>query len=109
MYQEHPKIRFTNCVYDIICDLISGILLSRSRFSTEALMDFIESTPTLKRPIRPGRMVGHSEMTDEQDRVVIEDFRLGRLNLLVATDIAQEGLPSAGVLKWSQQGLTSIG
>ena len=60
-------------------------------------MDFIESTPTLKRPIRPGRMVGHSEMTDEQDRVVIEDFRQGRLNLLVATDIAQEGLPSAGL------------
>jgi len=69
-----------------------GILLSRSRFSTEALMNFIETSPSLKKLVRPGRLVGHSEMTDQQDKEVIQDLRDGKVNLLVATDVAQEGL-----------------
>ena len=45
----------------------------------------------LNKIVRPGRLVGHLEMTDEQDKVIIGQFRSGANNLLVATDIAQEG------------------
>ena len=54
-------------------------------------MNFIETSPSLKKLVRPGRLVGHSEMTDQQDKEVIQDLRDGKVNLLVATDVAQEG------------------
>ena len=66
--------------------------MSRSRFSTEALLSFVSNSPKLSQIIRPDRLVGHNEMTDEQDRVVIENLRYGKINLLIATDIAQEGV-----------------
>ena len=41
---------------------------------------------------RPTRLVGHEEMTDKQVDESLDKFRSGECNLLVATDIAQEGI-----------------
>eukprot|EP00057_Strongylocentrotus_purpuratus_P008536 XP_011663010.1 PREDICTED: probable ATP-dependent RNA helicase DDX58 isoform X1 [Strongylocentrotus purpuratus] len=75
-----------------------GIVLARTRFATRALYDFIGyhfGYSTSK--VRPTRIVGQGkEMEDAQtaakQEAALNQFRTGEANLLIATDIVQEGL-----------------
>ena len=69
-----------------------GIVLVEMRYSTEALIKFIGSDPALSSSVRPVKLVGQMEMSDGVVKENLNSFRSGENNLLIATDIAQEGL-----------------
>ena len=75
-----------------------GMVLVQERFSTKALIRFILEDKDLSAKeagipiVRPTRLVGKEEMSDEEQAESLRKFRSGECNLLVATDIAQEGL-----------------
>ncbi|XP_063966082.1 antiviral innate immune response receptor RIG-I-like [Lytechinus pictus] len=76
-----------------------GIVLARTRFATLALLDFISyhfsSSRSVK--IRPTRIVGQGKETEDAQSAArqedaLHQFKTGEANLLIATDIVQEGL-----------------
>ena len=64
----------------------TGILLTRTRLATSALIDFIQTTPILEdlpRPINPVRLVGQGEsdnhfMTESEQKTALRKFREGK-------------------------------
>ncbi|CAH3018864.1 unnamed protein product [Porites evermanni] len=73
-----------------------GILFTRTRESTEALLDWIKETEELNKVLRPVLLVGSGDgkigMTQNEQERVIKTFKTGEKNLLLATSVAEEGL-----------------
>ncbi|KAL9989319.1 hypothetical protein ACROYT_G003856 [Oculina patagonica] len=73
-----------------------GILFTRTRESTEALLDWIKETKELNAVLRPEKLVGSGDgnigMTQNDQERVINRFHTGEKNLLLATSVAEEGL-----------------
>ncbi|XP_068695183.1 ATP-dependent RNA helicase DHX58-like isoform X2 [Montipora foliosa] len=73
-----------------------GILFTRTRESTEALLDWIKETEELNAVLRPEHLVGSGDgnigMTQKEQEEVIKRFKTGEKNLLLATSVAEEGL-----------------
>ncbi|XP_063966081.1 interferon-induced helicase C domain-containing protein 1-like [Lytechinus pictus] len=100
---SNPKLL---CLHEMIKKVYSkepeskGIVLARTRFATHALLNFIEECGELAEldpPILPVRIVGQSREVDQgltlaRQDAALKEFKSGRKNLLVATDIVQEGL-----------------
>ena len=60
------------------------------------MKEWIQKQPEFKDSIKPGVVTGHSRqdskgMTQEEQNSVIKAFRSGKLNLLVATSVLEEG------------------
>lgn len=100
-----------NLKLDMLCKLLyelyrtnsdaRGILLTKTRYGVDALVNFIKEIAQLKSAVYPAKLVGQGRkegtMTDVEQENTLRLFRLGRddpngYNLLVATDVAQEGL-----------------
>ncbi|XP_030853723.1 probable ATP-dependent RNA helicase DDX58 [Strongylocentrotus purpuratus] len=108
---SNPKLL---CLHEMIKRVYSkepeskGIVLARTRFATHALLKFINECDELKKlkpPIQPVRIVGQSGdidpgLTLARQEAALNDFKSDQANLLVATDIVQEGLdiPACNVI-----------
>ncbi|XP_070532539.1 ATP-dependent RNA helicase DHX58-like [Ptychodera flava] len=87
-YQKNPDSR--------------GIILSKTRAATTALVNFVREETKLRGLVKVDRLVGQGKeedgyMTDVSQQTVIRSFKEGKdgkdgCNLLIATDVAQEGL-----------------
>uniref|UniRef100_A0A8C7N6R7 RNA helicase n=1 Tax=Oncorhynchus kisutch TaxID=8019 RepID=A0A8C7N6R7_ONCKI len=74
-----------------------GILFSKTRKSTHCLYDWVSNIPALQRAgiraaILTGTGNGTNYMTQNEQKDTIRNFRLGSLNLLISTSVAEEGL-----------------
>ncbi|CAH1789390.1 unnamed protein product [Owenia fusiformis] len=73
-----------------------GLILTRTKYSTQALLEFINESAIPN--VRVGRIIGQGQgssqdsQTDKRQLKVLEDFRNGTINVLVGTDVVQEGL-----------------
>ncbi|XP_030831983.1 interferon-induced helicase C domain-containing protein 1 isoform X2 [Strongylocentrotus purpuratus] len=117
---SNPKLL---CLHEMIKRVYSkepeskGIVLARTRFATYALLNFIKDSEELKKlrpPIQPVRIVGQSREIDQgltltRQEAALDAFKSDQANpggvtrganLLVATDIVQEGLdiPACNVI-----------
>eukprot|EP00057_Strongylocentrotus_purpuratus_P030682 XP_782422.3 PREDICTED: probable ATP-dependent RNA helicase DHX58 [Strongylocentrotus purpuratus] len=118
---SNPKLL---CLHEMIKRVYSkepeskGIVLARTRFATYALLNFIKDSEELKKlrpPIQPVRIVGQSREIDQgltltRQEAALDAFKSADqanpggvtrgANLLVATDIVQEGLdiPACNVI-----------
>ncbi|CAF2758274.1 unnamed protein product [Rotaria sp. Silwood2] len=78
-----------------------GLILVRTKFHAVALEEFLNKNPKLiERQISVGYLTGQGSAEDlslpgGQQATVLNQFRKGTKNLLVATDVAQEGLDVA--------------
>lgn len=75
-----------------------GIIFVERRHTAIALQKLIESLDTLDK-IKCGILIGHGtadegdvQMTFKEQNKVIQKFRSGELNFLIATNVAEEGL-----------------
>ncbi|CAH1788621.1 unnamed protein product [Owenia fusiformis] len=70
-----------------------GLILARTKSYTIALVDFIRS---LKMPdVHVDRIVGKANedsQTDRRQMNILDQFRDGKINVLIGTDVVQEGL-----------------
>ncbi|XP_071959225.1 ATP-dependent RNA helicase DHX58-like [Antedon mediterranea] len=74
-----------------------GIILCRTRQIVQSITDFLKQEEALKRyNIRPDYLVGQGKaentMNETEQAKVLKRFKDEKINILVATDIAQEGL-----------------
>uniref|UniRef100_A0A672GIR8 RNA helicase n=1 Tax=Salarias fasciatus TaxID=181472 RepID=A0A672GIR8_SALFA len=73
-----------------------GIVFSKTRKSTHYLQDWVQGNPALQDAgVRSAVLTGAgngSLMTQSQQKATIEDFRRNRVNLLISTSVAEEGL-----------------
>uniref|UniRef100_A0A3Q2PDH9 RNA helicase n=1 Tax=Fundulus heteroclitus TaxID=8078 RepID=A0A3Q2PDH9_FUNHE len=74
-----------------------GILFSRTRKSTHCLLDWVQKNRPLqkagiKAAILTGAGNGITYMTQNEQADTIRNFRNGKLNLLISTSVAEEGL-----------------
>ncbi|GLD49089.1 probable ATP-dependent RNA helicase DHX58 [Lates japonicus] len=74
-----------------------GILFSKTRKSTHCLKDWVVDNRTLqqagiKAAILTGAGNGITYMTQNEQADTIRNFRQGKLNLLISTSVAEEGL-----------------
>ncbi|NWW40173.1 IFIH1 protein, partial [Panurus biarmicus] len=76
-----------------------GIIFTKTRLSAFALFQWIKDNPKFEEVgIRPHYLIGSGHksemkpMTQNEQREVIDKFRRGNLNLLIATTVAEEGL-----------------
>lgn len=79
-----------------------GIIFTRTRQSAQSLLRWIQQQPGLQAVnIRAQQLIGagntsqNTHMTQREQQEVIREFRVGTLNLLVATSVAEEGLDIA--------------
>ncbi|XP_063107630.1 ATP-dependent RNA helicase DHX58 isoform X2 [Cavia porcellus] len=79
-----------------------GIIFTRTRQSTQSLLLWLQQQPSLQLvDIRAQMLIGagnssqSAHMTQRNQQEVIQKFRMGSLNLLVATSVAEEGLDIA--------------
>ena len=85
-FQENPKSE--------------GIIFVQTREQAKAVSDWISVSKFSKEiGVRPHMLLGHKRleeggqsMTDTEQKTVLEAFRSGEYNLLVATSVAEEGL-----------------
>ncbi|XP_077413311.1 ATP-dependent RNA helicase DHX58 isoform X2 [Vanacampus margaritifer] len=68
-----------------------GILFSKTRKSTQCLCQWAKNSLRLA-AIKPAIITGSAAMTQHDRDETIRNFRLGRVNLLIATSVAEEGL-----------------
>ncbi|XP_059936978.1 ATP-dependent RNA helicase DHX58 isoform X3 [Mesoplodon densirostris] len=83
-------------------DSPQGIIFTRTRQSAHSLLLWLQQQPGLQTvDIRPQLLIGAGnssqntqmiQMTQRDQQEVIQKFRTGTLNLLVATSVAEEGL-----------------
>ncbi len=74
-----------------------GIILVRTRHHTKALLEYFETDKIKLKQIKPVVLTGQGRdeelaMSDQEQKKSIEKFRSDKANLMIATDIAQEGL-----------------
>lgn len=65
--------------------------------NASTMKEWIQKQPEFKEIIQPGVVTGHSRqeskgMTQEEQSAIIRAFRSGKLNLLVATSVLEEGI-----------------
>ncbi|XP_067824975.1 probable ATP-dependent RNA helicase DHX58 [Heptranchias perlo] len=98
---ENPKL---NKLEEILLERFQfsnsrGIIFTKTRQSTHALLDWIKSCARLMAAnIKAGSLTGAGassqtkHMTQQEQLEVIQKFRYGNINLLIATSVAEEGL-----------------
>ncbi|KAM9784679.1 probable ATP-dependent RNA helicase DHX58 isoform X2 [Syngnathus typhle] len=70
-----------------------GIIFSKTRRSTQALHRWALAKEQLRSAgIKPATVTGGAGMTQHDRNETIRNFRLGSVNLLIATSVAEEGL-----------------
>ncbi|XP_072105821.1 ATP-dependent RNA helicase DHX58 [Mobula birostris] len=98
---ENPKLdRLENILLEQFKNPNSqGILFTKTRQSTHALFGWImKSEQLMAAKIRPRSLTGAGissqtkHMTQQEQQEVIQKFRTGEINLLIATSVAEEGL-----------------
>ncbi|XP_055476546.1 ATP-dependent RNA helicase DHX58 [Psammomys obesus] len=79
-----------------------GIIFTRTRQSAHSLLLWLQQHPGLQSAdVKPQMLIGSgsasqsAHMTQKDQQEVIQEFRAGTLNLLVATSVAEEGLDIA--------------
>nr|XP_004655433.1 probable ATP-dependent RNA helicase DHX58 [Jaculus jaculus] len=79
-----------------------GIIFTRTRQSAHSLLQWLQQQPGLRAAnVRAQLLIGARStsqsvhMTQKEQQEVIREFRVGTLNLLVATSVAEEGLDIA--------------
>ncbi|KAI8503581.1 ATP-dependent RNA helicase dbp2 [Branchiostoma belcheri] len=111
VYAEEEETKFPNPMLQQLRSLLIqkfneeesyGIVLTQQRRETEAIIRYVEEQEVLHGKMRAKRLVGQGKLedkaiTDAQQMAVLKSFRKGLssedgCNLLVATDVAQEGL-----------------
>ncbi|KAL2680573.1 hypothetical protein Neosp_008175 [[Neocosmospora] mangrovei] len=83
-------------------DDVVGIIFVKERTTTNILCDLLNSSPSIQARYRVGAMVGTSssrsrtqnmyEFNNGASTQILEDFRSGVVNLLVATSVLEEGI-----------------
>jgi len=82
--------------FDVLCDILSenhmrrALIFCRTREDTDRLADRLRLRGYDAKPL-------HAGFTQAQRDFVVNSFRSGRLNLLVATDVAARGLDIEGI------------
>jgi ATP-dependent RNA helicase DeaD len=82
--------------FDVLCDILSenhmrrALIFCRTREDTDRLADRLRLRGHDAKPL-------HAGFTQAQRDFVVNSFRSGRLNLLVATDVAARGLDIEGI------------
>lgn len=83
-------------------DHTRGIIFTRTRQTASSLLLWLRQQPCLQTVnIKPQMLIGagntgqSTHMTQKDQQEVIQEFRDGKLNLLVATSVAEEGLDIA--------------
>ena len=82
--------------FDVLCDILSenhmhrALIFCRTREDTDRLADGLRLRGYDAKPL-------HAGFTQAQRDFVVNSFRSGRLNLLVATDVAARGLDIEGI------------
>ncbi|CAO3669359.1 unnamed protein product [Rhizopus stolonifer] len=99
--QFSPKIAKLIQVVSFLVDNFEqfcGIIFVERRHTAIALQKLIDSLDSLSK-IRCGILIGHGssdegdvQMTFKEQNKVIQKFRSGQLNILIATNVAEEGL-----------------
>ncbi|KAM7387360.1 hypothetical protein PAMA_009807 [Pampus argenteus] len=97
---ENPKMGKLETVLlnQFVPDVKSkGILFSKTRKSTRCLKDWVINNRALqdagiKAAVLTGAGIGINHMTQNEQADTIRNFRLGTLNLLISTSVAEEGL-----------------
>ncbi|KAH6949901.1 hypothetical protein DER45DRAFT_494835 [Fusarium avenaceum] len=95
-------------VYRLIHELLAagngvvGIIFVKERAATHVLCDVLSNHPAIRERYRVGSMVGTSsfgtrkynmyEFANNTGTQVLDDFRSGAINLLVATSVLEEGI-----------------
>ncbi|KJZ70376.1 hypothetical protein HIM_10220 [Hirsutella minnesotensis 3608] len=87
---------------DSIDDPVVGIVFARERSVVAMLCEILRSCPNIVAKYRVGAMVGGSKHSDrarslyefwsDSDQSGLENFRTGKLNLLVGTSVLEEGI-----------------
>ncbi|KAJ3462019.1 hypothetical protein MRS44_010572 [Fusarium solani] len=83
-------------------DDVVGIIFVKERTTANVLCDLLNSSPSVRARYRVGAMVGTSssrsrtqnmyEFNNGASTQILEDFRSGVVNLLVATNVLEEGI-----------------
>ncbi|CAF0782585.1 unnamed protein product [Didymodactylos carnosus] len=100
-YVKNKLKKLTDLILQLHESESKGLILVRTKFHTVALEIFLSEHPDLiARNIRPGRLTGQGSLEDMYmpaniQMASLNQFRSGVKNLLVATDVAQEGLDVA--------------
>ncbi len=90
--EEHPKVF---AVLDVLRDYRErkAIVFAQYRSTIKMLVEFINNNGFKSRAF-----IGKKEgITQEQQKAVIQDFRDGKFNILVASSIGEEGIDIPGV------------
>ncbi|XP_031562998.1 interferon-induced helicase C domain-containing protein 1-like isoform X2 [Actinia tenebrosa] len=69
-----------------------GILFTRTREYAYALKKWMEESEELKEILRPEVLLGVAAVTQSQQEQVIQSFKEGTVNIIIATTVAEEGL-----------------
>ncbi|XP_030310481.1 interferon-induced helicase C domain-containing protein 1 isoform X1 [Calypte anna] len=100
-YENEKLIQLRNTLMEEFTktDEPRGIIFTKTRLSAFALFQWIKDNPKFEEVgIKPHYLIGaghNSEtkpMTQNEQREVIDKFRGGNVNLLIATTVAEEGL-----------------
>ena len=93
-----------------------GLVFVRTRLEARAMSKWISNCSRLTDVgIRPGMLTGHASkkkdsMTQDEQKIVVENFRDGNINLLLATSVAEEGIdiPACNLVMRYQYVLSDI-
>jgi ERCC4-related helicase len=114
-----PKVQ---CLVDILLEYetsgseFCGIVFCQQRIMARVLEVTLRSHPELKF-IRTGCLLGHgrssksSGMSAKSQELIVGNFRTGTINLLIATQVAEEGLdikPCNCVIRFNMKDMTLI-
>jgi Fanconi anemia group M protein len=91
--EEHPKVVAVLDVLKNIKDGKKAIIFAQFRSTIKMLVEYINNNG-----IRSAPFVGKKEgVTQEQQKQVVQDFRDGKFDVLVASSIGEEGIDIPGV------------
>ncbi|CAH1788622.1 unnamed protein product [Owenia fusiformis] len=94
--EANPMIKKLKDLLEDVCDRdFRGLILARTKAYTIALVDYIKGLQIPR--VRVDRIVGKGQasdhaQTDKMQRELLKHFRTGKINVLVGTDVVQEGL-----------------
>ena len=92
-----------------------GLVFVRTKLEARAMSEWISNCSRLTDVgIRPGMITGHTgkkdSMTQSEQKIIVEKFRDGDINLLLATSVAEEGIdiPACNLVMRYQYVLSDI-